>query len=124
MVHVEVFAIIAMGEEKSGDWAGAGVVPYVVQHDATGCGISFLLGKELQGLPPSASRTTHVVTLAHNHPVALAENSKSKRLYFWSDFGGRRQAGDATPAHTAAREFAEETLGMYAVNPRPRRHRP
>lgn len=32
----------------------------------------------------------------------------------WSDFGGSREASDADEMATAAREFAEETLGLFA----------
>ena len=33
----------------------------------------------------------------------------------WRDFGGCREAADADSAATAAREFAEETLGLFGA---------
>ena len=33
----------------------------------------------------------------------------------WRDFGGGREAADADSAATAAREFAEETLGLFGT---------
>lgn len=33
----------------------------------------------------------------------------------WRDFGGKREAADADSAATAAREFAEETLGLFGA---------
>eukprot|EP00850_Spirogloea_muscicola_P016114 SM000128S26247 [mRNA] locus=s128:320148:323254:+ [translate_table: standard] len=33
---------------------------------------------------------------------------------WWRDFGGHREAGDDGPEATAAREFSEETLGLFA----------
>lgn len=34
--------------------------------------------------------------------------------HMWSDFGGSREAADADEIATAAREFSEETLGLFA----------
>lgn len=33
----------------------------------------------------------------------------------WRDFGGCREAADADSEATAAREFAEETLGLFGA---------
>ena len=69
------------------DWRAAGVLPYYVKGDASNEDtIHFLLGKELN------------------------EDGR----YQWSDFGGAKEPGDFSPEETAAREFAEETLGLFA----------
>eukprot|EP01024_Parvocaulis_polyphysoides_P054579 TRINITY_DN5519_c1_g1_i1.p2 TRINITY_DN5519_c1_g1~~TRINITY_DN5519_c1_g1_i1.p2 ORF type:complete len:297 (+),score=40.06 TRINITY_DN5519_c1_g1_i1:11-901(+) len=39
---------------------------------------------------------------------------KNKSNYYWRDFGGKREESDTDSIHTAAREFAEETLGVFA----------
>lgn len=67
-------------------WTAAGVLPYCYDSDSHGAPrIRFLLGKELDA--------------THN-------------TYFWSDFGGRSEPEDMNAEQTAAREFAEETLGI------------
>lgn len=67
-------------------WTAAGVLPYCYDSDSQGVPrIRFLLGKELDA--------------KHN-------------TYFWSDFGGRSEPEDISAEQTAAREFAEETLGI------------
>ena len=69
------------------DWRAAGVLPYYVKGDASNEDtVHFLLGKELN------------------------EDGR----YQWSDFGGAKEPGDFSPEETAAREFAEETLGLFA----------
>jgi len=86
---VEKAATVA-GSKRSPTWLAAGVLPYCIQKGTapTAASVFFLLGKEL--------------------------NEKDGRRYFWSDFGGSREAEDSSPEETAAREFSEETLGMFA----------
>eukprot|EP00850_Spirogloea_muscicola_P003772 SM000015S01272 [mRNA] locus=s15:890519:893625:- [translate_table: standard] len=73
-------------------WRAAGVLP-VARDDGNGghggCG-SFLA---LLGREPSRGR---------------------RGAGWWRDFGGHREAGDDDPEATAAREFSEETLGLFA----------
>eukprot|EP00658_Telonema_sp_P-2_P031736 TRINITY_DN23686_c0_g1_i1.p1 TRINITY_DN23686_c0_g1~~TRINITY_DN23686_c0_g1_i1.p1 ORF type:complete len:333 (-),score=70.12 TRINITY_DN23686_c0_g1_i1:141-1139(-) len=68
-------------------WLAAGILPYWSEPGEKGekPRVRFLLGKELD-----------------------VKNS----TYFWSDFGGRFEQGDQSAEETAAREFAEETLGI------------
>ncbi len=35
---------------------------------------------------------------------------------YWLHFGGKREKEESDPAHTAAREFHEETGGLFANN--------
>eukprot|EP00850_Spirogloea_muscicola_P019034 SM000182S03924 [mRNA] locus=s182:48241:51327:- [translate_table: standard] len=76
----------------SSGWRAAGVLP-VARDDGNGghggCG-SFLA---LLGREPSRGR---------------------RGAGWWRDFGGHREAGDDGPEATAAREFSEETLGLFA----------
>ena len=74
-------------------WRGAGVLP-LARDAETGETLCLLGGEPGRRRPPG--------TPPSGPPPLL-----------WSDFGGRREAGDACPAATAARECAEESLGLF-----------
>jgi hypothetical protein len=74
------------------EFSAAGVLPYAVYAGQ----ILFLLGKE------------RFVSAAQNNSAHM------RSRLVWSDFGGRREPADADAEHTAAREFSEETLGLFA----------
>ena len=79
-----------------GEFMAAGVLPYCEQ----GGRIAFFLGKEL-----SKGRTL-----------------TGKHKYVWSDFGGKREDAAESAQRTAAREFSEETLGLWGgMGPLPER---
>lgn len=46
-------------------------------------------------------------------PVAEPGQESVSAGLLWSDFGGAREAGDVDAEETAAREFAEESFGMF-----------
>lgn len=48
------------------------------------------------------------------HPPHTIVAPQVYRL-MWKDFGGGRESVDADSAATAAREFAEETLGLFGA---------
>ena len=75
---------LTVEERQQVEYTGAGVLPYCY----FGGELLFFLGKELY--------------------------SQGKReSLVWSDFGGRREESDVCVEHTAAREFSEETLGLF-----------
>jgi hypothetical protein len=87
---LEAFSLFWSKAVQMQDYTAAGVLPYTVY----GGQILFLLGKE-QYISRSSS------------------GGRCSRLV-WSDFGGRRESTDANAEHTAAREFSEETLGLFS----------
>ena len=101
------------------EWRAAGVLPYAVLDGA----VLVCLGKEYS----LASSTTRLLVRQSDAGAQLQSDAgvgspeeppPSQRLEpqyrsWWSDFGGGREAGDATAVHTAAREWAEETIGMF-----------
>lgn len=100
-------------EPEMGQWRAAGVLPYAVLDGTVLC----MLGKEY-ALAPS---TTRLLVRPSEHPTdtvdpASASATAAKEPQYrcwWSDFGGGREAEDASVVHTAAREWAEETVGVY-----------
>lgn len=51
-------------------------------------------------------------------PMVLLGRDAPTKGGKWSDFAGGGEAGDASPAHTALRELAEETGGALTLAPR------
>lgn len=103
-------------EPETGQWRAAGVLPYAVLDGTVLC----MLGKEY-ALAPSTTRLL-VQPRAREHPpdtgdpaTSASAGSAKEPQYrcWWSDFGGGREAEDASVVHTAAREWAEETVGVY-----------
>ena len=88
------------------EWRAAGVLPYTVLGGEVLC----LLGKEYSLAP-----TTQRLLLGPTDPKATAplESGEGHYRSWWSDFGGGREACDGSVAATAAREWAEESLGVY-----------
>ena len=88
------------------EWRAAGVLPYTVLGGEVLC----LLGKEYSLAP-----TTQRLLLGPIDPKATAplESGEGHYRSWWSDFGGGREADDESVAATAAREWAEESLGVY-----------
>mmetsp|Transcript_26048 Transcript_26048/g.34170 ORF Transcript_26048/g.34170 Transcript_26048/m.34170 type:complete len:356 (+) Transcript_26048:77-1144(+) len=84
-------------ESNDDEYTAAGILPYCI----LGGDVLFLLGKE---------KFYQYVDKPND-----SETRKSKMLgLLWSDFGGRREEADqGQPERTAAREFAEETFGMF-----------
>mmetsp|Transcript_17774 Transcript_17774/g.29221 ORF Transcript_17774/g.29221 Transcript_17774/m.29221 type:complete len:188 (-) Transcript_17774:737-1300(-) len=75
------------------DFTAAGILPYCWVPNLGGEAM-FLLGEEL-----CWSRRPR--------------DNKLLKGYFWKDFGGRRESEECVE-ETAAREFSEETLGVFA----------
>lgn len=98
------------GSEARENWRAAGVLPYSVLDGTVLC----MLGKEYS-LAPSTTRLLVPPKSLHRsdaNPLASAKQEPKYRCW-WSDFGGGREPEDVSVAHTAAREWAEETIGVY-----------
>lgn len=104
-------------EAATGRWRAAGVLPYAVLDGTVLC----MLGKEYS-LAPSTTRLlvpqkTGIRPSETHQSASAASANESQYRCWWSDFGGGREADDASVVHTAAREWAEETIGVYGDGP-------
>lgn len=75
-----------------------------------------LLGAEPTRTGPAGTCTKSMCT-CHADLRSPGHHERQQRHAFCAagkDFGGLREAADADVAATASREFAEETLGMFA----------
>jgi hypothetical protein len=100
------------------DWRAAGILPYAVVDDGE---IMCLLGQEF-ALAPHTHRivtrggrdesTSVALSAVVSDDHVLAAQPARYRSW-WSDFGGGREPSDRDAEHTAAREFSEETLGLF-----------
>ena len=99
-------------------WRGAGVLPYTV---AAGGEVLVLLGQEFVLAPHTQSCVATAGGGAGGGAAASAAPGVSqppprrqpRYRSWWSDFGGGREPSDADAEHTAAREFSEETVGLF-----------
>ena len=66
------------------------------------------------GVLPFAIHEGGVLVLLGAEPCKTGPGGRFWRT-MWRDFGGCREAADADSAATAAREFAEETLGLFGA---------
>ena len=92
-------------------WRAAGVLPYAVLDGTVLC----MLGKEYL-LAPSTTRLLPSGVREQQPDMEAASTSAATEPQYrcwWSDFGGGREPEDASVVHTAAREWAEETVGVY-----------
>ena len=98
-------------EPEATQWRAAGVLPYTVLDGTVLC----MLGKEYL-LAPSTTRLLPSRVSEKQPDMGTASTSPGTELQYrcwWSDFGGGREPEDASVVHTAAREWAEETVGVY-----------
>lgn len=65
------------------------------------------------GVLPFAFHEGQALVLLGGEQVRTGPGGKTRKR-LWRDFGGGREACDADAASTAAREFAEESLGIFA----------
>ena len=73
-----------------------------------------LLGAEPTRTGPAGVCTKSMCTLCATYGNKWVARSLSEKSPAGKDFGGLREAADADVAATASREFAEETLGIFA----------
>ena len=94
-------------------WRAAGVLPYAVLDGTVLC----MLGKEYL-LAPSTTRLLPSGVREQQPDMEAASTSAATEPQYrcwWSDFGGGREPEDASVVHTAAREWAEETVACMAT---------
>jgi hypothetical protein len=98
-------------QPQGSDWRAAGVLPYAIVDGEVLC----LLGQEYIERGSTRSLLLPPKVLPPQPGDALPSPPPGPPRYrsWWSDFGGGREPSDVDAAHTAAREWAEETLGLW-----------